>query len=57
MREAINIAASTPLGGNRQTMLDGATIRNYYQGTRISPARWRCGWCSPVSPGRSTHRA
>ena len=32
MREAINIAASTPLGGNRQTMLDGATIRNYYPG-------------------------
>ncbi|MBM3356774.1 MAG: MmgE/PrpD family protein [Betaproteobacteria bacterium] len=30
MRQAINIAASTPLGGNRQTMLDGATIRNYY---------------------------
>lgn len=32
MREAINIAASTPLGGNRQTMLDGATVRNYYPG-------------------------
>lgn len=32
MRQAINIAASTPLGGNRQTMLDGATIRNYYPG-------------------------
>jgi 2-methylcitrate dehydratase PrpD len=30
MRQAINIAASTPLGGNRQTMLDGATVRNYY---------------------------
>lgn len=30
MREAINIAASTPLGGNRQTMVEGATIRNYY---------------------------
>jgi 2-methylcitrate dehydratase PrpD len=30
MREAINIAASTPLGGNRQTMLEGATVRNYY---------------------------
>ena len=32
MRQAINIAASTPLGGNRQTMLDGATVRNYYAG-------------------------
>ncbi len=32
MRQAINIAASTPLAGNRQTMLDGATIRNYYPG-------------------------
>lgn len=32
MREAINIAASTPMGGNRQTMLDGATVRNYYAG-------------------------
>jgi 2-methylcitrate dehydratase PrpD len=32
MREAINIAASTPLGGNRQTMLEGATVRNYYPG-------------------------
>jgi 2-methylcitrate dehydratase PrpD len=32
MRQAINIAASTPLGGNRQTMLDGATVRNYYPG-------------------------
>jgi len=30
MRQAINIAASTPLGGNRQTMLEGATVRNYY---------------------------
>lgn len=32
MREAINIAASTPMGGNRQTMRDGATVRNYYAG-------------------------
>jgi len=32
MREAINIAASTPMGGNRQTMHDGATVRNYYAG-------------------------
>lgn len=32
MRQAINIAASTPLGGNRQTMIDGATVRNYYPG-------------------------
>jgi 2-methylcitrate dehydratase PrpD len=32
MRQAINIAASTPMGGNRQTMLDGATVRNYYAG-------------------------
>jgi len=32
MRTAINIAASTPLGGNRQTMRDGATVRNYYAG-------------------------
>ena len=32
MRQAINIAASTPLAGNRQTMLDGATVRNYYPG-------------------------
>ena len=32
MREVINIAASTPLGGNRQTMRDGATVRNYYAG-------------------------
>ena len=32
MRQAINIAASTPLAGNRQTMLDGATVRNYYAG-------------------------
>ncbi|MDB5811791.1 MAG: MmgE/PrpD family protein [Betaproteobacteria bacterium] len=32
MRSAINIAASTPLGGNRQTMRDGATVRNYYAG-------------------------
>ena len=32
MREAINIAASTPLGGNRQTMVEGSTIRNYYPG-------------------------
>jgi 2-methylcitrate dehydratase PrpD len=32
MREAINIAASTPLGGNRQTMVEGATVRNYYPG-------------------------
>jgi 2-methylcitrate dehydratase PrpD len=30
MRQALNIAASTPLAGNRQTMLDGATVRNYY---------------------------
>ena len=32
MRTAINIAASTPMGGNRQTMRDGATVRNYYAG-------------------------
>ncbi len=32
MREVINIAASTPMGGNRQTMRDGATVRNYYAG-------------------------
>ena len=32
MRVAINIAASTPMGGNRQTMRDGATVRNYYAG-------------------------
>lgn len=32
MREAINIAASTPLGGNRQTMVEGSTVRNYYPG-------------------------
>src|SRR3954471_9330286 len=32
MRTVINIAASTPLGGNRQTMRDGATVRNYYAG-------------------------
>lgn len=32
MREAINMAASTPLGGNRQTMLEGSTVRNYYPG-------------------------
>ena len=32
MRQAINIAASTPMGGNRQTMRDGATVRNYYAG-------------------------
>src|SRR4051812_1292562 len=32
MRAVINIAASTPLGGNRQTMRDGATVRNYYAG-------------------------
>ena len=32
MRETINIAASTPMGGNRQTMRDGATVRNYYAG-------------------------
>ena len=32
MREAINIAASTPMGGNRQTLRDGATVRNYYAG-------------------------
>jgi 2-methylcitrate dehydratase PrpD len=32
MREAINVAASTPMGGNRQTMRDGATVRNYYAG-------------------------
>ena len=32
MREAINIAASTPLGGNRQTMIEGSTVRNYYPG-------------------------
>ncbi|MEO7728313.1 MAG: MmgE/PrpD family protein [Burkholderiales bacterium] len=32
MRTVINIAASTPMGGNRQTMRDGATVRNYYAG-------------------------
>ena len=32
MREVINIAASTPMGGNRQTMREGATVRNYYAG-------------------------
>jgi 2-methylcitrate dehydratase PrpD len=32
MREAINIAASTPLGGNRVTMTEGTTVRNYYPG-------------------------
>ena len=32
MREVINVAASTPMGGNRQTMIDGATVRNYYAG-------------------------
>lgn len=32
MRAVINIAASTPMGGNRQTMRDGATVRNYYAG-------------------------
>jgi 2-methylcitrate dehydratase PrpD len=30
MRELLNIAAATPLGGNRKTMLDGATVRNWY---------------------------
>jgi 2-methylcitrate dehydratase PrpD len=32
VRGLINVAAATPLGGNRQTMLDGATIRNWYAG-------------------------
>ena len=32
MRQVINVAASTPMGGNRQTMIDGATVRNYYAG-------------------------
>jgi 2-methylcitrate dehydratase PrpD len=30
MRELLNIAAAMPLGGNRKTMLDGATVRNWY---------------------------
>jgi len=32
IREVINVAAATPLGGNRQTMLEGATVRNWYAG-------------------------
>ena len=32
VRALINVAAATPLGGNRQTMLDGATVRNWYAG-------------------------
>ncbi|MGH8617175.1 MAG: MmgE/PrpD family protein [Burkholderiales bacterium] len=32
VRTLINVAAATPLGGNRQTMLDGATVRNWYAG-------------------------
>jgi 2-methylcitrate dehydratase PrpD len=30
MRELINLAASSPLGGNRVAMKDGATLRNWY---------------------------
>jgi len=32
VRALINVAGATPLGGNRQTMLDGATVRNWYAG-------------------------
>ncbi|MBL8378996.1 MAG: MmgE/PrpD family protein [Burkholderiales bacterium] len=30
MRELINLAASSPIAGNRQSMKDGATLRNWY---------------------------
>jgi len=30
LRELINLAGSTPLAGNRMTMKDGATLRNWY---------------------------
>jgi 2-methylcitrate dehydratase PrpD len=30
MHQLLSIAAATPLGGNRKTMLDGATVRNWY---------------------------
>ena len=32
VRSLINVAGATPIGGNRQTMLDGATVRNWYAG-------------------------
>jgi 2-methylcitrate dehydratase PrpD len=32
MRRVIDIAASTPMGGNRRTMQTGATVRNWYAG-------------------------
>lgn len=32
VRALINVAGATPMGGNRQTMLDGATVRNWYAG-------------------------
>jgi 2-methylcitrate dehydratase PrpD len=32
VRALIDVAAATPMGGNRQTMLDGATVRNWYAG-------------------------
>jgi len=32
MRRVIDIAGSTPLGGNRRTMQTGATVRNWYAG-------------------------
>lgn len=30
MRELINLAGSSPIGGNRQSMKEGATLRNWY---------------------------
>jgi 2-methylcitrate dehydratase PrpD len=30
MREVINLAGSSPMAGNRQSMKDGATLRNWY---------------------------
>jgi len=32
VRALINVAGATPMGGNRQTMLDGSTVRNWYAG-------------------------
>jgi 2-methylcitrate dehydratase PrpD len=60
MREVINIAASTPMGGNRQTMRDGATVRNYYAGHgnftgQMSVRLVQAGFTGPVDAPSVTY--
>jgi 2-methylcitrate dehydratase PrpD len=60
MRTVINIAASTPMGGNRQTMRDGATVRNYYAGHgnftgQMAVRLVRAGFTGPVDAPSVTY--